>query len=84
MFQELSVFEFSLVFRRSEVSRWILKIECCRMSCTNIGKSATLLDFFYKHLIGSIMVSTSKEKLVLDNVNGGASTGSMDILSIIR
>ena len=84
MFQELGVFEFLLVLRRSKVSRWIPKIKCCRMSCTNIGKSASLLDFFYKRSIGSIMVSMSKEKLVLDNVNGGASTGSMDILSIIR
>ena len=84
MFQELSVFEFSLILRRSKVSRGIPKIECCRMSCMNIGKSASLLNFFYKHSIGLIMVSTSKEKLVLDNVNGGASTGSMDILSIIR
>ena len=78
------MFKFSLVLGRGKVSRWIPKIECCRMSCTNIGKSAMMLDFFYKCLVGSIMVSTSKEKLVLDNVNGGASTGSMDILSIIR
>ena len=78
------MFEFSLVFGRSKVSGWIPKIKCCRMSCTNIGKSVTLLDFFYKCSIGSIMVSMSKEKLVLDNVNGGASTGSMDILSIIQ
>ena len=83
MFQELGVFKFSLILRRSEVSRRIPKIECCRMSCMNIDKSATLLDFFYKCLIGSITVSTSKKKLVLDNVNGGASTGSMDISSII-
>ena len=83
MFQELSVFEFLLVLRRGKVSRWIPKIECCRMSCTNIGKSATMLDFFYKCSVGSIMVSTSKEKLVLDNVNGGTSASSMDILSII-
>ena len=84
MFQELSVFEFSLILRRSKVSRGIPKVECCRMSCTNIGKSATLLDFFYKCLVGSITVSTSKEKLVLDNVNGGVSAGSMDISSIIQ
>ena len=50
MFQELGVFEFSLIFRRSEVSRRIPKIKCCRMSCTNIGESVTLLNFFYKHL----------------------------------
>ena len=78
------MFEFSLVLGRSEVSRRIPKIECCRMSCTNIGELVMLLDFFYKCSIGSIMVSMSKEKLALDNVNGGVSTGSMDISSIIQ
>ena len=56
MFQELSVFKFLLAFRRSEVSRGIPKIKCCRMSCTNIGKLATLLNFFYKCSIGLITV----------------------------
>ena len=84
MFQELGVFEFSLVLGRSKVSRRIPKIKCCRMSCTDIGKSAMVLNFFYKRSSSSITVLTIKEKLVLDNVNGGASAGSMDISSIIR
>ena len=77
------MFEFSLVLGRSKVSRGIPKIECCRMSCMDIGKLAMVFNFFYERSSGSITISMIKEKLVLDNVNGGASAGSMDISSII-